>query len=105
MDIDMVTQVLREGVWVAIKLGGPHADPQHGGGCAHSNFSGCYTDSRAEPGLILKLIVVIMVLLGGRELDDADPSGLRPQPFRADGQPLEERGITPCLLPLLPCFC
>ena len=66
LDTTMVTELLREGVWVAVKL------------CA--------------PLLVLSMAVGVLLaifqavtqiheqtLSGGRGLDDADPAGLRPE--------------------------
>jgi flagellar biosynthetic protein FliQ len=65
MDIDMVTQVLREGVWVAIKLGGPTLILSMAVGVLIAIFQAVTQIHEQSLGFILKLIVVIMVLLVG----------------------------------------
>lgn len=65
MDTDMVTQVLREGIWVAIKLGGPTLLLSMMVGVLIAIFQAVTQIHEQSLGFILKLIVVILVLLVG----------------------------------------
>lgn len=65
MDTDMVTQVLREGIWVAIKLGGPTLILSMVVGVLIAIFQAVTQIHEQSLGFILKLIVVILVLLVG----------------------------------------
>ncbi len=65
MDINSVTQVMREGVWVAIKLGGPMLILSMMVGVLVAIFQAVTQIHEQTLGFILKLIVVILVLLIG----------------------------------------
>lgn len=65
MDTTLVTQVLREGVWVAIKLGGPMLILSMLVGVLIAIFQAVTQIHEQTLGFILKLIVVILVLLIG----------------------------------------
>ena len=65
MDINSVTQVMREGVWVAIKLGGPMLILSMMVGVLVAIFQAVTQIHEQTLGFILKLIVVILVLLVG----------------------------------------
>ena len=65
MDTNLVTQVLREGVWVAIKLGGPMLILSMAVGVFIAIFQAVTQIHEQTLGFILKLIVVILVLLVG----------------------------------------
>ena len=65
MDTSMITQVLREGIWVAIKLGGPMLILSMMVGVLIAIFQ-AVTQIHEQPlGFIFKLTVVILVLLVG----------------------------------------
>ena len=65
MDISLVTQTLREGVWVVIKLGGPMLLLSMVVGILIAIFQAVTQIHEQTLGFILKLIVVILVLLVG----------------------------------------
>ena len=65
MDINSVTQIMREGVWVAIKLGGPMLILSMMVGVLVAIFQAVTQIHEQTLGFILKLIVVILVLLIG----------------------------------------
>lgn len=65
MDTGFVTQILREGVWVAIKLGGPTLILSMLVGVLIAIFQAVTQIHEQSLGFILKLIVVILVLLVG----------------------------------------
>ena len=65
MDTSFVTQILREGVWVAIKLGGPTLILSMLVGVLIAIFQAVTQIHEQSLGFILKLIVVILVLLVG----------------------------------------
>ena len=65
MDTSLVIQVMREGVWVAIKLGGPMLIPSMMVGVLMAIFQAVTQIHEQTLGFILKLIVVILVLLVG----------------------------------------
>ena len=65
MDTNLVTQILREGIWVAIKLGGPMLVLSMVVGVLMAIFQAVTQIHEQTLGFILKLIVVIMVLLVG----------------------------------------
>lgn len=65
MNINLVTQVMREGVWVAIKLGGPMLVLSMLVGVLVAIFQAVTQIHEQTLGFILKLIVVILVLLVG----------------------------------------
>ena len=63
MDTSLVTQILREGIWVAIKLGGPMLVLSMVVGVLIAIFQAVTQLHEQTLGFILKLIVVIAVLL------------------------------------------
>ena len=65
MDTSAVTQILREGVWVAIKLGGPSLILSMAVGVLIAIFQAVTQIHEQSLGFILKLIVVILVFLVG----------------------------------------
>lgn len=65
MDTSFVTQILREGVWVAIKLAGPTLILSMLVGVLIAIFQAVTQIHEQSLGFILKLIVVILVLLVG----------------------------------------
>ena len=65
MDINSITQLMREGVWVAIKLGVPMLVLSMAVGVLIAIFQAVTQIHEQTLGFILKLIVVILVLLVG----------------------------------------
>ena len=65
MDTNLVTQILREGIWVAIKLGGPMLVLSMVVGVLMAIFQAVTQIHEQTLGCILKLMVVILVLLLG----------------------------------------
>ena len=65
MDTSMITQVLREGIWVAIKLGGPMLILSMMVGVLIAIFKAVTQIHEQTLGFIFKLTVVILVLLVG----------------------------------------
>ena len=65
MDTSYVTQVLREGIWVAIKLGGPMLVLSMMVGVLIAIFQAVTQIHEQTLSFILKLTVVILVLLIG----------------------------------------
>ena len=65
MDTDQITTVLREGVWVAIKLGGPMQILSMAVGVLIAIFQAVTQIHEQTLSFILKMIVVILVLLIG----------------------------------------
>ncbi len=65
MDTSLVTQTLREGVWVVIKLGGPMLILSMMVGVLVAIFQAVTQIHEQTLGFILKLTVVILVLLVG----------------------------------------
>ena len=65
MDTDQITTVLREGVWVAIKLGGPMLILSMAVGVLIAIFQAVTQIHEQTLSFILKMIVVILVLLIG----------------------------------------
>ena len=65
MDTNSITQTLREGVWVAIKLGGPMLILSMAVGVLIAIFQAVTQIHEQTISFILKLIVVILVLLIG----------------------------------------
>ena len=63
MDTSMITQVLREGIWVAIKLGGPMLVLSMLVGVVIAIFQAVTQIHEQTLGFILKLVVVVLVLL------------------------------------------
>ena len=65
MDTSMITQVLREGIWVAIKLGGPMLILSMMVGVLIAIVQAVTQIHEQTLGFIFKLTVVILVLLVG----------------------------------------
>lgn len=65
MDTSVVTRIMREGVWVAIQLGGPMLILSMAVGVLVAIFQAVTQIHEQTLGFILKLIVVILVLLVG----------------------------------------
>ena len=65
MDTSLVIQVMREGVWVAIKLGGPMLILSMMVGVLIAIFQAVTQIHEQTLGFIFKLTVVILVLLVG----------------------------------------
>ena len=65
MDTTVVTQVLRDGIWVVIKIGGPMLVLSMVVGVLMAIFQAVTQIHEQTLGFILKLIVVILVLLVG----------------------------------------
>ena len=65
MDINFVTQVMREAVWVAIKLGGPMLVLSMLVGVLVAIFQAVTQIHEQTLSFILKLIVVVLVLWVG----------------------------------------
>lgn len=65
MDTTVITQMVREGVWVAIQLGGPMLILSMMVGVLIAIFQAVTQIHEQTLGFILKLIVVILVLLVG----------------------------------------
>ena len=65
MDTDQITTVLREGVWVAFKLGGPMLILSMAVGVLITIFQAVTQIHEQTLSFILKMIVVILVLLIG----------------------------------------
>lgn len=65
MDTSLVTQTLREGVWVVLKLGGPMLILSMMVGVLVAIFQAVTQIHEQTLGFILKLTVVILVLLIG----------------------------------------
>ena len=65
MDTSMITQVLRAGIWVAIKLGGPMLCLSMMVGVLIAIFQAVTQIHEQTLGFIFKLTVVILVLLVG----------------------------------------
>ena len=65
MDTNQVTELLREGIWVALKLGGPGLVLSLAVGVLIAIFQAVTQIHEQTLGFILKLIVVILVFLIG----------------------------------------
>ena len=65
MDTTQITELLREGVWVAIKLGGPMLVLSMVVGVLIAIFQAVTQIHEQTLGFILKLIVVVLVCLVG----------------------------------------
>ena len=65
MDTTQITELLREGVWVAIKLGGPMLVLSMAVGVLIAIFQAVTQIHEQTLSFILKMIVVILVLLIG----------------------------------------
>ena len=65
MDTSVVTRIMREGVWVAIKLGGPMLILSMAVGVLIAIFQAVTQIHEQTLSFILKMIVVILVLLIG----------------------------------------
>ena len=72
MSTDAITEVLREGIWVALRLGGPMLVLSMAVGVLVAIFQAVTQIHEQSLGFMLKLIVVISVLLigGGWMLDN-----------------------------------
>lgn len=65
MDTDQITQMMREAVWVALKLGGPMLILSMAVGVFIAIFQAVTQIHEQTLSFILKMIVVILVLLIG----------------------------------------
>ncbi|WP_251315786.1 flagellar biosynthesis protein FliQ [Flintibacter muris] len=65
MDTSLITQKLREGIWVVIKLGGPMLVLSMAVGVLVAIFQAVTQIHEQTLGFILKLTVIILVLLVG----------------------------------------
>ena len=65
MDTTQITELLREGVWVAIKLGGPMLVLSMAVGVLIAIFQAVTQIHEQTLSFILKLIVVVLVCLVG----------------------------------------
>ena len=65
MDTTQITQLLREGVWVAIKLGGPMLVLSMAVGVLIAIFQAVTQIHEQTLSFILKLVVVVLVCLVG----------------------------------------
>ena len=65
IDTSLITQKLREGVWVVIKLGGPMLVLSMMVGVLVAIFQAVTQIHEQTLGFILKLIVIVLVLLLG----------------------------------------
>ena len=65
IDTSLITQKLREGVWVVIKLGGPMLVLSMMVGVLVAIFQAVTQIHEQTLGVILKLIVIVLVLLLG----------------------------------------
>ena len=65
MDTNLIVEKLREGIWVAIKLGGPTLVLSMLVGVLIAIFQAVTQIHEQTLGFILKLIVVVLVLLVG----------------------------------------
>ena len=65
MDTSMITQVLREGIWVAIKLGGPMLVLSMLVGVVVAIFQAVTQIHEQTIGFIFKVVVIVSVLLIG----------------------------------------
>ena len=65
IDTSLITQKLREGVWVVIKLGGPMLVLSMMVGVLVAIFQAVTQIHEQTLGFILKLIVIVLVLLVG----------------------------------------
>ena len=72
MDTSLVTQILREGVWVAVKLGGPMLLLSMVVGVLVAIFQAVTQIHEQTIGFVLKLVTIISVLLlaGGWMMDN-----------------------------------
>ena len=65
MDTSLVTQILREGIWVVLKIGGPMLVLSMAVGVLVAIFQAVTQIHEQTLGFILKLTVIILVLLVG----------------------------------------
>ena len=65
MDTSVVSQIMREGVWVAIQLGGPMLILSMAVGVLIAIFQAVTQIHEQTIGFVMKLIVVVAVLLLG----------------------------------------
>ena len=63
MDINSITQLMREGVWVAIKLGGPMLVLSMAVGVLIAIFQAVTQIHEQTLGFIMKMSVIILTLL------------------------------------------
>lgn len=84
MDAATVSDTLREGVMVALKLGGPLLILSMAVGILVAIFQAVTQIHEQSLSFILKLIVVVVVFFGGRQLDAEHAAGIHPQPFYHD---------------------
>ena len=65
LDTSLVTQILREGIWVVLKIGGPMLVLSMAVGVLVAIFQAVTQFHEQTLGFILKLTVIILVLLVG----------------------------------------
>ena len=65
LDTSLVTQILREGIWVVLKIGGPMLVLSMAVGVLVAIFQAVTQIHEQTLGFILKLTVVVLVLLIG----------------------------------------
>ena len=65
LDRSLVTQILREGIWVVLKIGGPMLVLSMAVGVLVAIFQAVTQIHEQTLGFILKLTVIILVLLVG----------------------------------------
>ena len=65
LDTSLVTQILREGIWVVLKIGGPMLVLSMAVGVLVAIFQAVTQIHEQTLGFILKLTVIILVLLVG----------------------------------------
>ena len=87
MDTSQITTMLREGIWIVLKLGGPMLLLSMVVGILIAIFQAVTQIHEQTLAFIMKLSVVIIVLLVGG-MDDGHPAGLHQESFRADGYSL-----------------
>ena len=65
LDTSLVTQILREGIWVVLKIGGPMLVLSMAVGVLVAIFQAVTQIHEQTLGFIMKLTVIILVLLVG----------------------------------------
>ena len=65
LDTSLVTQILREGIWVVLKIGGPMLVLSMAVGVLVAIFQAVTQIHEQTLGFILKMTVIILVLLVG----------------------------------------
>ena len=65
LDTSLVTQILREGIWVVLKIGGPMLVLSMAVGVLVAIFQAVTQIHEQTIGFVMKLIVVVAVLLLG----------------------------------------